>query len=294
MSSAPLDFPQDRTDDCPSDLRLDMLFSAELDETVTGQLEEHVATCSCCEQRMATRRAGFDALEGFDDRAMLQRLEQEAARLDAKEPAAKQTEAEAEPGEDWLTRFAQWLFPQRLPQLAAGLSMLALLAGGVWLLSRNTGPDSLPTETSGSSSGDVVRPKGKARMRVLKRVGPDTEEIFSGARLRPGDQLRFKISTPTAGYHRIVGVEEKGEIFAAIPIKQNAPAHHVDSPGERTLSEAIELDENLGREWLHFVLCPKPFRFDELSVAKSDPSKLLIPEDCTSSSFELRKERPAR
>lgn len=60
--------------DCPSDLTLDRLHAGELPPEEAARAERHVAGCATCGARMAERRAGFDALEGVDPRAMLARI----------------------------------------------------------------------------------------------------------------------------------------------------------------------------------------------------------------------------
>jgi hypothetical protein len=103
------------------------------------------STESCrsrCRQRLALRRAGFDAFPELNEHALLSRLE---ARLEAE--ALNKVQATQEPSKElqratkknrgiWIDRLSALLFPQRGMQLLPSLAVLGLVLGAGFLWRR--------------------------------------------------------------------------------------------------------------------------------------------------------------
>lgn len=103
-----------------------------------------------------------------------------------------------------------------------------------------------------------------------------------------GDRLRFKITTPRAGYLMIVGPSEQNEPFAVFPMDGSDVAQPVPAGEEILLPGAVELDDSVGTEVIVAIVCPKRFELTDLSW---DDGKPAVPEGCRADSFKLVKKK---
>ena len=219
---SPPDFTPLRTGgpQCPSDLALDRLHAGELSAPEAQRLGQHVEGCAACGARMAERRAGFDALDGVDPRALLGRIR---TGLDAPIPRPA----------GW-SRLVRWLTP------------LALVAASALLVVRV-----LPGEAPLAGT----RMKGSPALHVFRLQGDHAEEVLSGSAFAPGNRLRFVVDLPTEGYVKVLGVESSGTLYTAWPLDSGVQTR-LDTGQGIELPGAVALDANTGRETLYLVHCP--------------------------------------
>ena len=170
---------------CPSDFTLDRLHAGELAKEEAQRLEQHVSGCTDCTARLAERRAGFDAVDGVDPRAMLARIR---AGLDRPPP-----------------------LHHRLLRYFAPLVAVATAAVVVVLV--------LPGDETGT------RMKGTATLHVFRLTGDHAEEVVSGGTFAAGDRLRFAVDLPDPGQVRVLGVESSGALYTAWPLGSEQQTH---------------------------------------------------------------------
>lgn len=229
--------------DCPSDLALDRLHAGELAPAEAQALTAHVDACTSCPQRLAARRAGFDALPEVDPRPLLSAIRR---RLDEseREPAARR----------WLRQLTLLFAP-----MAAATAALVVF---MWV--RRTEPvvpGNPPAVINPSEPGsDAVRLKGSLGLHVYRiRDGrkDGAQAAISGDDFSPGDRLRFVVDLPSSGQIAIVGVESDGDLYVAWPGQEHLTESSRPAGRGQELPGAVALDESPGQETLYLVHCPQ-------------------------------------
>ncbi len=239
--------------DCPSDFTLDRLHSGELSPEETQTHQRHVAGCKACGARMAERRAGFDAIEGVDPRAMLARIR------------------------TGLDRPAPW--PQRL--LGGLRRFIGPLAVAV------TASLVLVVVTREDVEGPGTRIKGSLALHVFRLAGDHAEEMVSGSTFAPGDRLRFTVDLPAEGHVAVLGVEASGTLYTAWPLDPEAQTRLAAGKGIE-LPGAVSLDEQPGRETFYLVQCPVKVGPPRCTSQGAEAAP-ACPAGCATSSFRMEK-----
>ncbi|WP_375767606.1 hypothetical protein NR798_38925 [Archangium gephyra] len=239
--------------ECPSDFTLDRLHSGELSPAEAGETERHVAGCADCGARLAERKAGFDAIDGVDPRAMLGRIR---TGLDA-------------PAEASLSgRLSGWM-----RRLLGPMAMVATAAVVLMMV--------VPGQQQGT------RMKGALALHVFRLTGDHAEEVVSGDTFAPGDRLRFRVDVPAEGHVVVLGVESSGALYTAWPLESGVQTR-LEEGNDIELPGAVSLDAQPGRELLHLVHCPLEVGPPECTSAGAG-EKPVCPEGCVMTSFILEK-----
>ena len=175
----------------PSQLALERHALSELPRGARAELERHLADCPRCRDRLAALRADDERFAaGPGQGPALDRA------LDALAAAA------APP------RPRRW----RRATLAAGaLAVATALAILVW--------PAPPRDLDGRRKG------GGVRLEVVRRTPAGAQQwLERDPRVHPGDAIRFRVSSPTAGYVAVLGLdaqrarrEAKGMACASVP-----------------------------------------------------------------------------
>lgn len=284
--------------DCPSDLTLDRLVSGELDAAGRSAAEAHVAGCAECRGRVEARRAGFDAVQGVDPRALLSGIRR---RLDEAPPRRGLAGWFARWSRDWRRSWAP------LGAVAAAAALLLL----VWPRPVAEGPGGgapgLGEPGGREHGGPAVRRKGGPILHVWRAPagaaatdgdGAPTDgtgatggsEALSGDRFQAGDRLRFVVDLPTEGQVAVLGVDASGALYQAWPLPGNDAETLRPAGPRQTLPGAVALDETPGRETLHVVLCPPDT--PPLGCTSRGPDEApACPVGCVTSPFVLEKGR---
>lgn len=230
--------------ECPSDLALDRLHAGELPQAESQQLSAHVAACTTCPQRMAERRAGFDALPEVDPRPLLSAIRRGLHETE-REPAARR----------WLRQVTLLFAP-----MAAATAALLLFT---WVRRSDLEhPLASPPGSSGTavSEPDVIRLKGSLGLHVYRlREGrkEGAQAAISGDQFAPGDRLRFVVDLPSSGQIAILGVEADGDLYTAWPGQAELSESARPAGRGQELPGAVALDQSLGQETLYLVHCPQ-------------------------------------
>jgi len=256
---------------CPSDFALDRLQAGELGEAQASSLRQHIAQCSPCEGRMATRQAGFAALVDLDERRMLASMRR---RLDEDPPSLR-------------SRLLAALRRLSVPLVAAtGLAVLAVVLIGRAPLETGRGPGTDPGTDPGS---DQTREKGGLSLSVFRLVDGHAQQALSGDHFAAGDRLRFVVDLPIAGQVAVLGVESQGGLYVAwptLPRDTQRPAGR-----KQELPGAVALDASVGKETLYLVLCPSsgPAPSSACEAAGNVDAPPRCPRGCQLSAFVLDK-----
>ncbi len=308
MHRSRLATPNNHIRTCPSDLKVDQLHLGELQWGEKRRLVQHLTGCSRCRQRHESARDGFRAIpmlipdrvidrlhQHLGQRPMPPELQRALARRSSNRLAAVvgRLKSLLSFGESPLRRHNTLQFAA-----AAAVATLAVAVGMERLLNFvDSPPDESPDESTlsgGKPATDVgpatylVRTKGTVGLRIYRQRGDEVEEVLSGDDFRAGDRLRFRVSSPRAGQLMIVGVERSGKLYPAIARGVAARSMAVDEGSDELLSQAIELDDSWGTEWLFAVFCPTPFALSELKVGPTN-ADLRLPPGCLAVAFELVK-----
>jgi hypothetical protein len=239
--------------DCPSDLALDRLHAGELPPEQAQPCERHVAGCAECGARMAERRAGFDALEGVDPRAMMARI-----RTGLDRPASPSERLRA-----------------GVRRLLAPLAVVATVAVALVVVTREDGD--LPG----------TRLKGALGLHVFRLAGDHAEEVVSGGTFAPGDRLRFAVDLPAEGHVAVLGVEASGALYTAWPLEPGTQTRLAAGKGLE-LPGAVSLDAQPGRETLYLVHCPVEVGPPRCTSGGASAAP-TCPAGCATTAFLLEK-----
>ena len=186
-----------------SSLELDALALGALDDVAARRAEEHLQACAACRAEAAALR---ESHAHFTTHVLPRTL-----------PALR---ARAAP---WWSRRLTWI---AAPVLAAAAALVMITVG--------TGP--------APDGGDLLV-KGGAALQVVVRRGDHTAPVAAGATLAAGDEIRFVVATPRAGYLLIASVDGRGATTVYHPYggSQSAPvaaAARLELPGSIRLDDA--------------------------------------------------------
>lgn len=247
---------ESRPDGCVSDFALDCRIAGELDAAAASAASEHLATCTRCASRLAELLRARDAFV-------------------SEAPALRPPKARA-PGR---TRGRA-----ATSRVALALALAAALALFVQFRGRRAGT---------AREGDATRAKGGAASLgfyvnhggMVRRGGP-------GERVRPGDALRFVVTSRDLGYFVILSVD--GMRQASLYYPRAADSARIEVGFEVALPEGTTLDDTPGDETIYGVFCPHPFAVEPLRLAlSSSPGSPPSPVGCTVEALHVHKEARA-
>jgi hypothetical protein len=234
--------------ECPSDTLLDRYHLEELAAGEGDKVRSHIDLCPRCKQRLEYRKLGFDAHEDLDPARLSNRI---LSAADERRPKRI------------------WILGGLGAAVAAGLLFMI-----VWL---QTVPEpEIPT----------VRVKSGLGLTVFRNRQATVVELESGSSCQEGDLLRFRVDLPEDGHLMVAGVEQNGTLYSAYPIGKSESVA-VEKSVSHDLPGAARLDDSLGEEWLHLVLCPKTFSLADLSPGGR--GELRLPAGCASDSIHILK-----
>jgi hypothetical protein len=225
---------------CPSEFALERLRLGELEGGAAGRATAfHVACCDACAKRSA---AISGAPPSFPLDAVWREVHGQAPHGRVRELRADHRARQAVDH----TRVGRRL----AVAFVAAVATVAAAAGAVLLL-RPRPPADL---VKGGPWALTVIAKPRGREEVTR--------IASGARLSPGDRLRFEVSTTwPLGYAVIIGLDSAGLVSPLVPSEGQAIEI---TRGHRVLFDgAVELDQSTGMERIDLLGCPR-----QVSVAK--------------------------
>jgi len=243
---------------CPSELVLDRLAVGELAGARHEPIRVHVTSCVRCTGRMDARAVA--AMTFVADVGLDVRVAATARAVDAVRSARA----------------------RRAALIAAG----AVAAAVAIVLS-------IPRERAEEASH--VRTKGGLSLGlVAKRLDGRIESLTSPAQLAPGEAIELTISTESAGFVVVVGVDAAGVISPYAPARHLAPGPH------QLLDGSIVLDATLGPERIFAVSCDTEIETEvvaewarlALARAGGNPARidaLALPAACTQASFSIEK-----
>jgi hypothetical protein len=229
---------------CPSFLAL-----ARWESTGSGDVGEHIATCSRCSQRVAELRTDRDDLLG-------------AAPGDSARRAARAILIAASAND---TRERFWEVWRRRASFALpAFAALGLFAIFVQRTSLQDHPAIDAARSEDRAKGTLLFEMYRQRER-----GGAVEVAHDGGQYRAGDRLRFEYSTAAPGYLFVVGVDDSGAVFPYYP-DDGSPGIPVKTAQRAMLSDSIELDEHKGIERIFALWSPRPISRHSVQAAVAE------------------------
>jgi hypothetical protein len=232
-----------------------------LDRLFVGELTDdavsaHVATCARCSGRVEERKA---CAASFPTDVGLDVLVGQAART---------------------------VQPNRLRTLLVAGGALAAAAAIVLVVVGRPAP---------KSEEPTVRTKGGLSLGLIaKHLDGTIETLTSPAQLAPGEAIELEISTTTAGYLGVIGLDSAGVVSTY------APARRMDAGGPQLLDGSIVLDATPGPERIIAVMCATESEIETVAArgraaltrVGGNPAAvdlLGLPATCSQASFLIEK-----
>lgn len=269
-----MSLPPPRSEDCMSDLQLDRLRVGELVGSSAERVHAHLTVCPACEHRYAALQADAE------------RFAESAPSFDAlrAHPTARQSPPLPGAARGAL-RPARWAV---VTALAAAAGSLLFVGPGAWQGPQGEpSPAASPSDSSNGSSSEVRTKGSLASFDFVVRRDQNTVIGTPGMVLRPGDRLRFTVSSRRPVFVGIWGIDSSGLVsdYATAPELLRVPPGH-----QVALPQTIELDASLGQERLVAVFCQDPQPVEAIRSALSDASdEPSLPLNCEPETVSLRK-----
>lgn len=174
------------------------------------------------------------------------------------------------------TMTARSIRTSRAHALGPAISMIIAAAATMLLFQGN--PSMIRSDTTR---------KGKAvSLRVYRERDGNVRKAVNGEDFHARDKLRFAVDVPEPGHVMIVGIEAKGAMYHCVPSEKDVSVA-LPAGQDQLLSDAIELDESVGKEMLHLIFCPQKFGYDDLE--HESPHPRMPGAQCQTVAFELNK-----
>lgn len=146
-----------------------------------------------------------------------------------------------------------WFWGLSLGSVAAAVAIVLVMRGPLFAPTRD------------------IRFKGGLALEVfVRRTDGTVQTLSDGDRVSPGDRLRFRVTSPRAGYVAIVSVDPAGEASSYLPPATRLTSLPAGQPVD--LAGSAELDDRLGRERLIAVVCADPL--ETAMVLRATPREL--------------------
>jgi hypothetical protein len=243
-----IELRHERADDCVSDLTFDEWRAEELPPDVVAGLEEHVRGCPDC----TARKHSLDA---------------QAAAFLAARPSWQGTDAPNGP-----VKPARWRAPVLFGWGAAALATAAAIA----VLLRPADPGETRTKGSGAALGFFVK-RGE-------RVEPGSDR----EKVRPGDVLRFTVSTNKVVHVAVLGFDARG--VASVYYPPDGVARALGPGRGIPLDVGVELDDASGEERIFGVFCENPPNVGEIRAELQRAGALSYRPGCSIDMLRLEKD----
>ncbi len=240
-----------------AELTLHRVVAGELEGDAT--LAGHLATCAPCRERLAGLRAAAAApLPPL-------RLER------APEPTSPVRD---EPRGEVVPLRRRWIPAAAVAMLAAAAALFVLRAP--------------PTPAP-----DTFTSRGAAlRLEVYRDAHGGAERLASGASVRAGDRIGFRVATHSDGWLLVAGVDGAGAAYQVWPGGDAPSAPFAAVPEGVKLEAALALDATPGAERLVALRCPEALAWrdvaDRLSARASAGEAPLPPLFPTCDQDEVR------
>lgn len=180
--------------------------------------------------------------------------------------------------------------PNRFRLFAFGFAGVAAISAAVILLLVGTVPSTDLVKGGPWALTVIAKPRGQQ----------EPTRLVSGARLSPGDRLRFEVSTTwPLGYAAIISLDSAGVVSVLVP--RAGQAIEVRAGRRILIDGAVELDKTLGHERIELLGCPRPLPVATLAAAAREAllrqggdlrRVAAIAPDCHQETFWIEKVKP--
>lgn len=259
-----------RSEICVSDLKLDRWLAGELSADAQQNIEAHLQACDGCRSRHAglveSRREFVRDAEPLQ--ALVERVSSRSPRAPSPTPSPARGRR------------------QRFRGLAVGSAAAASIAIAITQPWNGLFPSARDVVASGTRAKG-----GRATLGWVVRRG---ERVFAGhpdQRLRPGDALRFTVSSREPVYVAVFGIDASGRL--SVFHSDGEGMAKVEAGREQPLPMAIELDATPGKDVVYGVFCANAMPLSQVKQAiESAPAAPAPPEGCSIDRRSVSKEEP--
>jgi hypothetical protein len=139
------------------------------------------------------------------------------------------------------------------------------------------------------AASPAIRSKGPSSIGFYVRRGEQVFRGHEGARLRPGDQLRFTWRSDRPAYLAILS-RDAAQVVSTYYPPANVQPLLTPTGAEVELASAVELDDTLGTEQLFVISCVAPPSVAQLRKQLEQRGTLEAPAGCELDRLRLEKE----
>lgn len=168
----------------------------------------------------------------------------------------------------------------RTPVLFAVASALALAAGVMLFVRSRPSPD---------EGALTTRLKGGSHIGFFVKRGDVVTTGTSGARVQPGDALRFTYGATKESHLAILSVDGAKNVSVYFP---DAPTAAPIAPGvDHALPSSTVLDDTLGHETIYALFCDSPIALEPVRARlAAAPGRAPVVEGCTVDTLTIDKD----
>ena len=254
---------QELPEGCISDLGFDEWRAGELDAKTIETYEAHLEQCERCQRR-------HDAIEAQAE-AFLQKFPTlDLPRANAADNVARLRQRQRS-SLGWAT---------------GAIAGLLAAAAAIVLLVRS--PPGAGDGAPHTDSAFSVRSKGSSHIGFFVKHGDDVRQGSDGQVVRPGDQLRFTLTSQKPQHVAILSLD--GAQVASIYYPRGAKSATVTRVRDEAVNSSVQLDDTLGEEHVFGIFCDSPFDLEPLRDGLQRRGKLPELPGCTVDELTILKE----
>jgi len=108
-------------------------------------------------------------------------------------------------------------------------------------------------------------------VRHKRDSGPGRQIVLGNPWVRPGDQLRLRVTAPRAGYLAVVAIGGRSGMETGVYYPPGPVAAPIEAGEAIELAQAVEADDRVGNEQVHGLLCKDPIKIDDVVAALTGP-----------------------
>jgi len=102
-------------------------------------------------------------------------------------------------------------------------------------------------------------------------AGAGRQIVLGNPWVRPGDELRLRVTVPRPGYLAVVAIGGRSGMETGVYYPRGRVAAQIEAGDAIELAQIVEADNRVGNEHVYGLLCKDPIKIDDIVAALSGP-----------------------